>query len=179
MGGLIVHGIHATSVALFLTAVIFAALYDVLTYRIPNWVPAVVVGSFAAAAVSADLSGKDAMIHVGAGLTMLVGGIVLFSARLIGGGDAKLMAAVALWMGFGPLLMFLLIVALLGGGLAVAVMAARRIRFPASWVAAPWLERLLSPKQGLPYGVAITAGTLLTVFRQSHSNPLFDIKLGF
>lgn len=177
MAGLAADVIHVAAVVAYLTALIFAALYDLTTYRIPNGTSVAVVVSFAASAATSGLAPTEILLHVGAGLTMLSLGVALFALRLIGGGDAKLLASVALWMGFHSLPVFLVVVALLGGVLAAAIVFARRISFPPSWHGVPWLARLIAPGQGLPYGVAISAGAVIVVLRLGGADPLLHIGL--
>src|SRR5262249_52418386 len=51
-----------------------------------------------------------------AGCVVLVAAFSLFARGVIGGGDAKLAAATALWLGFDHLLPYLLYASLIGGG---------------------------------------------------------------
>jgi len=97
---------------------------------------------------------------LGAGLLVLAGGILLFIPGWIGGGDAKLAAAVALWLGFDHVLLFLLGAALTGGSLATAILALRQMPVPAVIATQPWAARLLSRGGGIPYGIALAVGAL-------------------
>ena len=68
-------------------------------------------------------------------------GMVLFSLNLVGGGDAKLLAAAGLWIGYDQLVPFLLYVTIFGGALALLLLAYRR--FPAGALPLPaWAARL-------------------------------------
>ena len=71
----------------------------------------------------AGLGLGDMAYHVGAGLLVLAIGVLLFIPGWIGGGDAKLAAAVALWLGFENLFSYLFCVALAGGSLALLFMS--------------------------------------------------------
>lgn len=73
-----------------------------------------------------------------------------FAAGMMGGGDVKLIAALALWLPFGPFMQLLMIMSLAGGAVTLAIMAERRWR-PASTS----LE--------IPYGVAIAFAGLLAL----------------
>jgi prepilin peptidase CpaA len=98
---------------------------------------------------------------------MLMAGILLFALRWIGGGDAKLLAACTIWLGPSALLMFLLTTALLGGGLALGLLAMRNpLLIPLAQRLPAWTKRLLTPGADVPYGVAIAAAALIT-FEQS------------
>ena len=145
---------------LFPVALVYAAAMDVVTMTIPNRVSILLVAAFLIIAPFAGLSAETIGWHVAAGAAALVVGIALFSFNLMGGGDAKLISAVAVWVGFGYLLHFLVMMALVGGALAIAMLAFRRI-VPAGLAGkASWSERLHAPGAGIPYGVAIAGGGL-------------------
>jgi len=104
------------------------------------------------------LIGSDAAVFAVA----LLAGMGMFAAGWIGGGDAKLLAAVSLWLGLSAMPVFLIVTALAGGGLAVLLMNVR-----SSWVqpylasAPAWIARLATPGADVPYGVAIAVGALV------------------
>jgi len=93
--------------------------------------------------------------------------VAMFAAGWIGGGDAKLFAAVTLWLGWPACASFLMITALAGGALALLLLNVR-----ATWLkpylagAPPWLDKLTTTGEAVPYGVAIAFGALLA-FPQS------------
>ena len=96
-------------------------------------------------------------------LIVLVAGTLAFSARLIGGGDLKLFAAVALWMTFSAALWLAAAVFLSGGVLATLFILARLMRRSTS-----------TPKgKYIPYGLAIVAGAFLVFSAQLGA---FDAK---
>jgi prepilin peptidase CpaA len=138
----------------------YAAATDVLTMRIPNAVSLALAGSFFVVAVLAGLPVDQMLLHFGVGAGVLLLGMLLFSLRYVGGGDAKLLAAAALWMGYEQLLPLVVFVAVIGGALALLLLAYRRT--PASAFPLPeWALRLHRTEVGMPYGVAIAAGALL------------------
>ncbi len=100
-------------------------------------------------------------IHLLAGLIGLVAGFTLFALGYIGGGDAKLFACVALWLGFHDLPAYALVAAVLGGGLSLVILTLRKLPLPSFLARHNWLLRLHDPKQGVPYGVALAAGLFL------------------
>ena len=61
------------------------------------------------------MSGHDVLLHLGAGAVVLAVTFTFFSRGWIGGGDAKLAAATALWLGFDQLMNYLLYASLFGG----------------------------------------------------------------
>lgn len=140
-------------------AMALAAATDLLTMTIPNRLSLAFAAAFLVAAPAAGMSGYDVLMHLAAGSVMLLAGILLFSMNLLGGGDAKLLAAAALWLGFDPLVMFLAYVAVFGGALALAILAYRSV--PAAALPLPeWALRLHGKGTPMPYGVAIAAGGL-------------------
>src|SRR3954471_12119338 len=78
----------------------YAAASDLLTMTIPNRLCAALVAAFGVLAVAAGLGWSDLAGHLGAAAATLVVTFTLFAFGLIGGGDAKLAAATALWLGF-------------------------------------------------------------------------------
>ena len=107
-----------------------------------------------AAGLGADPSGWLGGIATG-GAVLLVGA-GLFATGAFGGGDAKLIAAVALWAGPSLLVQFLLITAISGGVLAAAFLIAKSVAKPAGDSAV--FEG--GSADNIPYGVAISTGGL-------------------
>lgn len=152
--------IDILALAVFAGLLIYAACSDVASLTIPNWVSLALVAVFALAGLATGLSLAELGLHFLFGFCVLAVGFFLFHANILGGGDAKLLAAVAVWTGFVGLPEFLLSTAMAGGMIAILLMTARRFAGPP--VLYPgFIERLLTPKTGLPYGVAIMAGGLM------------------
>jgi prepilin peptidase CpaA len=86
---------------------------------------------------------------------------VFFARGWIGGGDAKLAAATALWLGWGHLYEYLLYASLLGGVLTLALLEFRKFALPSLLAGRAWLERLHQPDGGIPYGIALAAAALI------------------
>jgi len=144
---------------IFPFALAFAGALDLLTMKIPNWLTVGLAAAFFVVAPFAGLSWHDFLTHLAAGSAMLIAGVVLFSLGWFGGGDAKLLAAAALWLGLEPMPTFLAYVTILGGVLAVAILAYRNT--PAGAFPLPeWALRLHVKGGGMPYGLAIAAGAL-------------------
>ena len=150
-----------TVLTVFPAAVAFAGAMDFFTMTIPNRVSLAMVVGFLVLAPIAGLGIEDVVRHVGAGLFVLVLGMLLFIPGWIGGGDAKLAAAIALWLGFDSLLGYLLYVVVAGANLAVAFIVLRGYPLPAFVCTQPWAVRLHDHRTGMPYGVALAAGALL------------------
>ncbi|SKA21846.1 A24 family peptidase [Consotaella salsifontis] len=145
---------------LFPFAMIAAAISDILSMTIPNKLTLGLALCFFIAAPMAGMPLATIGLHAAVGFVALVIVIGFFSAGWMGGGDAKLVAAAALW--FGPseaLLIFLLVSGLLGGALTLLLLTARGVIAPITGVA--FIDRLLSPHVGVPYGVALGAAGLM------------------
>ena len=140
---------------------VMAAVRDLTTMTIPNWMSLVLAALFLPAALVAGLAWLSILTHLGIGAAALAVGIGLFALRVLGGGDAKLLAALSLWMGLEGAAIFVLWTGVIGGLFSLALILARA-RFAAWAPAAPgWIGRLLAPGGDIPYGVAIAAGALL------------------
>ncbi len=148
------------AVIVFLIALGYAAVRDLMSYEIPNWVSLAIVADFVVLGLAGAASLADIGWHLSAGAVVLLLGAALFFGGIFGGGDAKLLAACAVWAGWSQLPALCLAVGVLGGLLALIILALRHVRLPAAWTAAPWLQRLRAAEQGIPYGVAIGLGTL-------------------
>jgi prepilin peptidase CpaA len=150
-------------VALFVFPVLmaYAASSDLLTMRIANWlVVALTIGYFVLA-LAARVPFNDIGISVAAALIVLVFAFAFFAFGWIGGGDAKLVSATTLWVGFGLMLPYLIYAALLGGGLTLLVLAIRRYPLPGWLQRHKWIDRLHDTKSGVPYGITLAIAGLL------------------
>lgn len=145
----------------FPVAMVFAAAFDLLTMTIPNRISLALVASFAVVAPLSGLPWATIGMHMAAGCVVLLFGFLLFSRGWLGGGDAKLLAASALWLGFDSLGGFILGVGLFGGILSGLILAFR-LYVPLQFVpSVHWIERLHGEGNGVPYGLAIAAAALV------------------
>ena len=144
----------------------FAAASDLLTMTIANRISLILVAGFAVVAVLGGLSGTVLFSHLAAGTAVLAVAFLCFACRWIGGGDAKLAAATALWLGFGNLFDYLIYTSILGGALTLIIVLFRTIPLPAVLVGSEWAERLHRHDAGIPYGIALAAAALI-VYPQS------------
>jgi prepilin peptidase CpaA len=142
-----------------------AAAQDFLDYVIPNRLVLALVALYPIY-ILASGNNVDWLGGLLVGLAMLAAGLLLFGFRLVGGGDAKLLAATALWAGPSLLLPFLLLTAFSGGVLAMMVIATGRLTvfFPVLLRIFPQQTAVLG-QQKLAYGVAIAAGGLFVLSR--------------
>lgn len=144
---------------LFPAALAYAAVMDVFTMTIPNRISLALLAMFPVAALLAGLSMHDALMHLAAFAIVLAFGIGLFACNLLGGGDAKLLAVSALWIGFTDLMPFITAVTIAGGLLAVLFLTVRSVPVGA-FTLPEWAARLHKRGNGIPYGLAICAGGL-------------------
>lgn len=145
---------------IFPAAMAYAAASDIVSMTISNRLCLFLVVAFGLCALSLGLSWSQIGWHVAAGLLVLFVGIGLFAAGWVGGGDAKLVAATALWFGFEPLLPYLLATALAGGVLTIVLYKLREAPLPGRAENWAWAKRLHGVQQGVPYGAALAFGAL-------------------
>ena len=142
--------------------VLTAAFRDAISFTIPNWISLALLALFPVAALAGGLPLPATGLHLAVGAGALAAGMAMFALRWAGGGDAKLFAVIALWLGWPALLTFVVWTALAGGALAFGLLALRSARArPLILIGPPWMARLAEPGAGVPYGLALAAGALL------------------
>ena len=145
--------------AVFAGFLIVAACSDVATMKIPNWVSIALAALFPLAALVAGVPLATIGWHVLFGVIVLAICFGMFQIGLMGGGDAKLIAAAAVWTGLGAFAPFALWTVMTGGLIALLLLFARA-RIKPDEKRPAFLNRLLKPRGGVPYGVAIMCGGL-------------------
>lgn len=152
-----------TSIALaaYASLLLYAAYSDVTRLIIPNWISVALTAVFPIAALVAGAPLGAIGVHLAVGFGVLALGFALFQLNVFGGGDAKLLAAVAVWTGAPALMHFIFWTAVAGGVLAAALLAARQML--SAETSPSGLAHLLQKQNGIPYGVAIMAGALATI----------------
>lgn len=144
----------------FPALMIFAALMDLFTMTIPNRISIVLLAVFLIAAPLTGMTWEQFFVHLGTGVGVLALGIALFAFGLLGGGDAKLLAAASLWIGFNDLGQYMFMVVLLGGLLSLVLLIYRGM-LPPSWLLGQsWALRLHNKQEGVPYGLALSGAAL-------------------
>lgn len=148
----------------FAALAVAAAISDIRHLKIPNHYTLAIAVLFPAYALTTDtpVNWLGALAISGALLAL---GFPLFVKKMLGGGDAKLIAAVALWAGPDLFLTFLLVTTVTGGTMALVLWLRHRL----SRAATPGLIFLTEvdpgfAKQPMPYAVAIAAGALYVAF---------------
>jgi prepilin peptidase CpaA len=138
-----------------------AAGWDLASFTIPNGISIALLCAFALFAFAVHMAPSAIGLHLAGGVVGLVAGFALFAFGYIGGGDAKLFACTALWLGLSDLAAYALLASVAGGALALVLMGARRLPLPSFLSHETWLVRLHDAKSGVPYGVALAIGALL------------------
>lgn len=145
----------------FPALVIYAAISDVMSMTISNKVSMALVAAFVVVALAMGMPWTAIGWHFAAGFVVLVAGIACFAMGWIGGGDAKVAAAIALWMGAADTMTYLAVSSAIGGLLTLALLSIRARPLPEWALRQAWIARLYDPRNGVPYGVALAAGALV------------------
>ncbi|MBV9348641.1 MAG: prepilin peptidase [Pseudolabrys sp.] len=145
---------------LFPALMAFAAASDLLTMTISNRLSLALAGGFVLLAIVTGMDWSAIGLHVGAAFVVLTIAFICFAQGWIGGGDAKLAAATALWFGFDYLLDYLLYASIFGGALTLLLIQFRLLPLPAALARQPWIMRLHEKGGGVPYGIALAAAAL-------------------
>lgn len=176
--------IQILAAAVTIALLIAAAVSDITRYRIPNVIVYAIVAAFAVGAIF-NFTWPAIVWPVLAGVAMFLLGAGLFALGLFGGGDVKLIAAMALWTGFADLPRFLLIMGAAGGllGLVLLLKRQRQQQPASSAAAAAQAASAAAPssetsdaepprptrKSHIPYGVGIAIAGLDFFFVSAHS----------
>ena len=140
---------------------IFAAVSDLVTMTISNRISILLTIAFVGLALVLSVPLTAIGMHFAMAGIVLVIGFGMFAAGWIGGGDAKLAAAISLWFGFDHTLEFAMISAILGGLLTLVIISTRDSNISIVAHKVEWLERFLSGRKGVPYGIALSMAALI------------------
>lgn len=153
---ILIDSLHWAAAAAYPLALAYAVVSDVRRLKIPNRASIVIAAVFLPAAVGAGLEPSPIAVHYAVGAGLLGIGFIAFSRNLMGGGDVKLLAAAGIWSGWAQLGPYLVLVAVLGGVLAAAVLIAHKLQKAAPFLdAVGWLGGKDARTQPIPYGAAI------------------------
>jgi prepilin peptidase CpaA len=146
---------------LFPALMAFAAASDLFTMTISNRVSLTLVAGFLVLAVLGGMGLDDMLWHIAAGAVVLTAAFACFAMGWVGGGDAKVVAAAALWFGFGHLMNYLVYASLFGGALTLLLLQFRQWPLPYPLAGQAWLSRLHAKDSGIPYGIALAISALM------------------
>lgn len=160
---------------LFTTGLMIAsAITDFRAMKIPNLFPSLIAIGFVIAWVLKTALGLDvfqsATSHFLSGAIVFIIMIILFFAKIFGGGDAKIIPAIALWTGVQGLPAFLMVTSVVGGLLAVISIVMRRTNvgqklltklIQKPYLQNGWVSEMVKGKSTVPYGIAIAIGGIV------------------
>lgn len=153
----------AAMTVIFALAMVTAMITDLMSMTIRNRVSIGLTLGFILLAPLCGISLSDYGWHLAVGGIALIVTFSLFCLRAMGGGDAKLIAATALW--FGPnvsLMDYLVMVSILGGVLTLSIILYRIIPRPLLADRYAFMGTLARKDVGIPYGIALGAAGLWT-----------------
>lgn len=165
--------ISAAIIALAGLVLLVAAVCDLRRFEIPDSLSVLLIMlAFGYGALQTEFFWAS---HLASGVCMFAIGAGLFALGWMGGGDVKLLAAVACWTGLGGLPSMLSMVLLAGGVLALVLIVARRL-VPSVLPAGARLPGPLVMDAPLPYAVAILGGAVVWAM-QSGLSDVFQAAL--
>lgn len=166
--------VQAAILVIFPLCMAMAACSDLLTMTIPNRLSVVLIASFCAIAPFSGLGAYDIAMHFGAGAAVFAACFALFALGIMGGGDAKILTASAIWFGLNEsLFQYLIWVSAFGGLLSIVILLMRSQHNLILTYGIPMPETMLHKKK-VPYGIAIGAAAFMAY---PHA-PLMQLALG-
>lgn len=153
--------LDAAALILFPLLMAYSALSDLFTMTISNVISIVLVLSFVIMAELAGMEWSTLAMHLAAGLAALLVTFIFFALGWVGGGDAKLAAATAVWLGWDNLVNYGLQASVLGACLTLGILFWRKIELPERLAAREWIVRLHRQGNGVPYGIALALAGLI------------------
>ena len=156
---------------------------------IPNTYPVGIIATFGIAAAALYFLAPEAgylfslKSHFISFALVFAVTFVLFSLKMIGAGDSKLAAAVALWTGVKGLFPFLFFMGITGAVLGLAALYLQKNKPVAEPKEKSWIERVQGGESTVPYGIAIAVGALIAFIQVGYFSPeklalLVDIGTG-
>lgn len=137
----------------FLT--IYAAFSDLFTMTISNKISVILIVGFMVFAVLLGMDWETIAWHWAMFGIVLAAGFALFALNVMGGGDVKLAASTALWLGWEHTLDYILLTSILGAFLSIAIVLFRANHLPMALERVGWISRMHDTKSDVPYGVAL------------------------
>lgn len=146
----------------FSFCMLMAAYMDASIMKIPNWISLVIIALFLAMTPFAWDGVAVFGEHLLVGLAFFIAGFAMFALGWMGGGDAKLLAATALWWTWADAALYIFYVGAIGGCLALLLLVGRNYA-PARLATSSWFYGLFKEEKQMPYGLALAGGALLTL----------------
>lgn len=143
---------------LVLVVTLMSCVSDVRRLRIPNTHVMAVLAAFVVAYALSPQSFGVWWHPFAAGAVFLVITYIMFALRMLGAGDAKMGAVLALWVGLPGLMAYVMYMAIMGGVIGVASLVIKKRKPFKNPRAGGWIATVQSGGNAVPYGIAITAG---------------------
>lgn len=145
---------------IFAAPLLVACYTDYQSMKIPNKVSLAMAAGFFLVLPFTWSGFPDFGNHLLMGLIFFSIGFAMFAFNWLGGGDAKLMAAIALWLDAGTAFDFVVYTTLFGAALGLFLLISRRF-MPVSLMNARLVSKLYQGEKDMPYAFALAAGALL------------------
>lgn len=145
---------------------VLAGLSDLRGLTIPNLYSGLILGAFPLCYVLMWVFGVQGEIfpslwsHLGAAGIIFVISAAMFHFGIMGAADSKLASAYALWLGLGPLPLYLFVMTLVGALLGVVALYIKKSKPFKSPKEGSWPAQLQAGKNKVPYGIAIVIGAV-------------------
>lgn len=149
-------------VVIFASTMLLAAYKDATTMTIPNKISLALMASFFLVIPFTWPGWEGFGEHLLVGLTFLLAGFAVFAFGWLGGGDAKLMAATALWWQWDDVPLYVLTTTLIGAVIGLGLLFGRKF-IPVRILTAKWSQQLFRDEKKMPYGLALAGGALITL----------------
>lgn len=141
---------------------LMAAFKDATTMTIPNWISLALIAGFFVVLPFAWPGWSEFGTHILVGFTFFLAGFAMFAFGWLGGGDAKLMAATALWWQWPDATLYVLYTTIIGACLSIILLIGRKF-IPVRILTSSWAYMMFKDEKKVPYGLALAAGALLTL----------------
>lgn len=158
---------HELLILALVAVLAWAAVNDAMWYRISNVVPIAILALYPLFLVAGGQGLAQLHWAVAIAAATFLIGAVMFARGWMGGGDVKLLAALALWAGPTHFPALIIMTSIAGGALAMLALLPGRAATIA-WLTQnlrialqlPEAPRTATGKRTIPYGVAIAVGGL-------------------
>lgn len=157
-----------------LATALACCITDFRTMRIPNALVLVIALSFVPAYAAQPAAFAPLWQHLAAAGGMFVLTYVMFAVGMIGAGDAKMGAALALWTGLSGLLAYVFYMALTGGVLGLVALGLRNWKPVENPQEGGWIALAQVGKNAVPYGIAIAAGAVAALLHTGFIHQRID-----
>lgn len=154
------------AILVFIGFLIHISINDIRFFTITNKTNLALMICFFVFAFLMGLKNNIIVSHVLIGIIAFIIGFILFYFGVWGGGDAKLLGVLGLWIGVVPIVNFTYYTALFGGLLALILLISRKIVKKTGLPSKPkWLRQILRNTNAIPYGVALSLGAIFVIHK--------------